>query len=75
MHFCLTLFFRAILMGMSLINTYSDNHICMLCRPEQFNQSFPILVVQINAFERVNLSENDTVSLRFDLSEVAIYLL
>ena len=47
----------------------------MLCRPEQFNQSFPILVVQIDASERVNLSENDTVSMRFDLSEVAIYLL
>ena len=47
----------------------------MLCRPEQFNQSFPILIVQINASERVNLSENDTVSIRFDLLEVAIYLL
>ena len=47
----------------------------MLCRPGQFNQSFPILVVQIDASDRVNLSENDTVSMRFDLSEVAINLL
>ena len=46
----------------------------ILCRPGEFNLSFPVLVVQINASERVELPENGTVSMRFDIPEVATYV-
>ena len=47
----------------------------ILYRPGEFNLSFPVLVVQINASERVELPENGTVSIRFDIPEVATYVL
>ena len=42
----------------------------MLCRPGQFNQSFPILVIQINASGRVDLPENGAISMRYNISKV-----
>ena len=41
-----------------------------LCRLGEFNLSSPVLVVQINAPEPVQLPENGTVSIGFEMPEV-----
>ena len=45
-----------------------------LCRQE-YNATSPVLVVRINASQRVELPENVTVSLTFDILEVHTYIL
>ena len=45
-----------------------------MCRPGEYNLSFPVLTVQINARGRVELPENGTVSLKFDIPEVQIII-
>ena len=41
-----------------------------LCRPGKYNLSFPVLIVQISARGRVELPENGTVLMTFDIPEV-----
>ena len=43
-------------------------------RPGEYNLSFPVLIVQINAHGRVVLPENGTVSLTFDIPKVTTYI-
>ena len=42
----------------------------MYSRSEQYNLSFPVLIVQINASERVELPENGKVEINFDIPMV-----
>ena len=44
--------------------------VCILCSPGEYNLSSPVLVVQINATEPVELPENGTVSMAFKIPEV-----
>ena len=62
-------------MGMSIVKIFMIIFSYMLCRPGQFNQSFPILVIQINASGRVDLPENGAISMRYNISEVTISLI
>ena len=49
-------------------------HLKTLCR-QKYNATSPVLVVRINASQRVELPENVTVSLTFDILEVHTYVL
>ena len=57
--------------SISLTVTYTN----ILCRPGKFNLSPPVLVVQINAPEPVQLPENGIVSIGFEMSEVCKYII
>ena len=56
---------------MSFNITYLDTSY----RPGEYNLSFPVLVVQINASGRVELPEDGIVSMKFDIPEVCSYKL
>lgn len=43
-------------------------------RPGEYDLLFPVLVVQVNASERVELPENGTVSLKFNIPKVRTYI-
>ena len=49
-------------------------HTNTLCRPGEYNLSSPVLVVQINATEGVDLPENGTVIMAFKIPEVHRYI-
>ena len=48
------------------------NHTSTSCRPGEYNLSFPVLAVQINASGRVELPKDDTVSMKFNIPEVKL---
>lgn len=51
---------------------FAITHISILCRPGEYNLSFPVLTVQISTRGRVELPENGTVLLKFDIPKVNI---
>ena len=46
----------------------------IVCRPGEYNLYSPVLVVQINDSEPVELPENGTVSITFNIAEVGSYM-
>ena len=70
MHFWQIHFFPVILMGKT---QFIKLIICnILCRPGEYNLSFPVLSVKINASGHVELPENGTVMLSFGIPKVYI---
>ena len=57
-------------MGIQNIGILMIIHTNTLCRPGKYNLSSPVQVVRINVSGRVELPENGTVSLVFNIPEV-----